>query len=320
MSDRITAVEAYQNAIVKGEDDGVAGYLADNVVVESQFGRAEGVEGALALLHEPRIAGLLAAGPHWTEPAENGDTITVTARLPATAPFGGVEFVFTFSGAKISRVEQQTLPGAPVPAAELRLTDEIKNAVNGAFDNQTPMMIAYSDGDGEIHLSFRGTIQAYSDDQLAVWARDPEGGLPRHISARPKVTLFYHDPKTRTTYTFYGRARIADDQDTRTAVFDGSPARERQMDFRQRRRRHHRRPGQGRGSRPRGPYPHAPLVRRCSPPKDRDGYRPGACRLRRAHRNGEHAGAVVAAGRGARPDVDAVRWRWSGRLAALYAD
>jgi hypothetical protein len=232
MSDRITAVEAYQNAIVKGEDDSVAGYLADNVVVESQFGRAEGVEGALALLHEPRIAGLLAAGPHWTEPAESGDTITVTARFPATAPFGGVEFVFTFSGAKISRVEQQTLPGAPVAPAELRLTDEIKNAVNGAFDNQTPMMIAYSDGEGEIHLSFRGTIQAYSDDQLAVWARDPEGGLPRHISARPKVTLFYHDPKTRTTYTFYGRARIADDPDARTAVFDGSPARERQMDFR----------------------------------------------------------------------------------------
>ena len=119
-----------------------------------------------------------------------------------------------------------------MPPAELRLTDEIKNTVNGAFDNQTPMMIAYSDGDGEIHLSFRGTIQAYSDDQLAVWARDPEGGLPRHISARPKVTLFYHDPKTRTTYTFYGRARIADDPDARTAVFDGSPARERQMDFR----------------------------------------------------------------------------------------
>ena len=232
MSDRITAVEAYQSAIVKGEDDGVAGYLADNVVVESQFGRAEGVEGALALLHEPRVAGLLAAGPHWTEPTESGDTITVTAQLPATAPFGGVEFVFTFSAAKISRVEQQTLPGAPVPAVELRLTDEIKNAVNGAFDNQTPMMIAYSDGDGEIHLSFRGTIQAYSDDQLAVWARDPEGGLPRHIPARPKVTLFYHDPKTRTTYTFYGRARIADDPDTRSAVFGNSPAREQQMDFR----------------------------------------------------------------------------------------
>jgi len=234
MSDRITAVEAYRNAIVKGEDDGVAGYLADDVVVETNFGRAEGVEEALALLHEPRIAGLLAAGAHWTQPAENGDTITVTARFPAAAPFGGVEFLFTFAGAKISRVEQQTLPAAPVPPAELRLTDDMKAAVNGALDNQTPMMIAYSDDDGEIHVSFRGTIQAYSDDQLALWARDPEGGLPRHVNARPKVTLFYHDPKTRTTYTFYGRAEVTDDPATRTIVFADSPARERQMDFRRR--------------------------------------------------------------------------------------
>lgn len=234
MSDRSTAVEAYQHAIVTGDDDSVAGYLADDVVVETNFGRAEGVAAALALLREPRIAGLLAAGPQWSEPAQRGDTVTVTARLPATAPFGGVEFVFTFAGAKISRVEQQTLPAAPAPPTELRLTGEIATAVNGALDNQTPMMIAYSGDSGEIHLSFRGTVQAYSDDQLALWARDPEGGLPRHITARPKVTLFYHDPKTRTSYTFYGRARIANDPDTATTVFENSHPRERQMDFRRR--------------------------------------------------------------------------------------
>ena len=230
----MAAIEAYRSAIVKGDDDGVAGYLADDIVVETNFGRAEGVRAVLALLREPRIAGLLAAGPRWAEPTENGDTVTVTAQLPATAPFGGVEFAFTFTSEKISRVEQQTLPAAPVPLSELRLTDEIKSAVNGALDNQTPMMIAYTDQADEIHLSFRGTIQAYSDDQLAVWARDPEGGLPRHIAARPKVTLFYHDPKTRTTYTFYGRARIADDPGPRTVVFENSHPREQQTDFRRR--------------------------------------------------------------------------------------
>ena len=160
--------------------------------------------------------------------------VTVTAQLPPTAPFSGVEFVFTFGGQKITRVEQQTLPAAPLAPVQLRLTDEIKSTVDGALDNQTPMMIAYSDNDGEIHLSFRGSIQAYSDDQLAVWARDPGGGLPRHIPARPKVTLFYHDPKTRTTYTFYGRAWIADDPATRAVIFENSHPREQQMDFRRR--------------------------------------------------------------------------------------
>jgi len=234
MSDRIAAVEAYQNGIVKGDDEGVAGYLADDVVVETNFGRAEGVAAALALLHEPRTAGLLAAGPQWSAPAERGNTVTVTAELPPTAPFSGVEFVFTFAGQKITRVEQQTLPAAPLSPVELRLTDEIKSTVDGALDNQTPMMIAYSDNDGEIHLSFRGSIQAYSDDQLAVWARDPGGGLPRHVPASPKVTLFYHDPKTRTTYTFYGRAWIADDPATRAVIFENSHPREQQMDFRRR--------------------------------------------------------------------------------------
>jgi SnoaL-like domain len=232
--DRISAVEAYQNALVKGDRDAVAGHLADDVVVETNFGRAAGADAVLDLLREPRTAGLLAGGAHWSEPAISGDTVTVIAELPATAPFGGIEFVFAFAGDMITRVEQQTLPAAPLQPGALRLTDEIRNAVNGALDNQTPMMIAYRDDTDEIHLSFRGTIQAYSDTSLALWAREPSGGLPRNVAARPKVTLFYHDPATRTSYTFYGRARLEDELAARTTIFENSHPREQQMDFRRR--------------------------------------------------------------------------------------
>ncbi len=234
MSDTIAAIEAYKNALVKGDDDDVAGHLADDVVVETNFGRAAGVEAALALLREPRTAGLLAGGAHWSEPAASGDTVTTVAELPATAPFSGIEFVFAFADGKITRVEQQTLPAAPVQPGALRLTGEIMDAVNGALDNQTPMLIAYRDDIDEIHLSFRGTIQAYSDTSLALWARDPGGGLPRHIVARPKVTLFYHDPASRTTYAFYGRARVEDEPAARAVIFENSHPREQQMDFRRR--------------------------------------------------------------------------------------
>jgi len=231
MSDRNRAVEAYRNALTSGNGDAVAGYLAEDVVVETNFGRADGAEAAIALLREPRTAGLLAAGAQWSEPTGNGDMVSVTAGLPGTAPFGGLEFVFTFAGDKIARIEQQVLPAAPLRPGLLCLTDEIRSAVDGALDNQTPMLIAYTDDTNEIHLSFRGTIQAYSADQLALWARDPGGGLPRHIAARPHVTLFYHDPATRTTYTFYGRARVADEPAARAVIFDSSHPRERQMDF-----------------------------------------------------------------------------------------
>lgn len=234
MSDRISAVEAYQDALTRGDASVVAGHLAADVVVETNFGRAEGTADALALLGEPRTAGLLSGGALWSEPIAVGDVVTVVAEVPGTAPVGGIEFVFTFAGDKIARVEQQTLPAAPLQPVPLRLTNEIKNAVNGALDNQTPMLIAYTDRSEQIHLSFRGTVQAQSDTTLALWARDPRGGLPRHIAVRPTVTLFYHDPAGRTSYTFYGKARVEDEPAARAAIFENSHPRERQMDFRRR--------------------------------------------------------------------------------------
>jgi hypothetical protein len=251
MADHSRAVEAYK-AVLSGAGPSsaglssagpanggsaakaVMGHLAPDVVLETNFGRAEGIDAVLALLGEPRLAGLFARGQSWSAPVTNDDTVTVTATLPPTEPFGGVECVLTFTGDKIGRIEQQTLPARPPAPVPLRLTDDIKDAVDGALDNQTPVLVAYSTADGEIHVSYRGTIQAYSDDQLALWARDSSGGLPRNIVTSPKVTCFYRDPTTRTSYTFYGRARIATAPAERTRVFENSHPRERQMDFRRR--------------------------------------------------------------------------------------
>jgi Pyridoxamine 5'-phosphate oxidase len=234
LSDQISATEAYKDALTKGDDDSlaaVAEILADDVVVLTNFGKADNKEGAIGLLKNPMVSGLL-TGATWAEPTVDGDTVTVTATTPPAMPVGGLESILTFHGNKIVRVEQQALPAPALTPSVLRLTDDIKTAVNGALDNQTPILVAYSDDDETIHLSFRGTVQAYSDDQLALWARTSEGGLPKNIGAHPQVTLFYQDPKTRATYTFYGRARIASDEAARTTIFDNSNPREQNWDFR----------------------------------------------------------------------------------------
>jgi hypothetical protein len=207
--------------------------LADDVVMLTNFGKADNKTGALGLFKNPIVSGFL-AGATWAEPTVDGDTVTVTAATLPAVPIGGLELVLKFVGDKIVRVEQQALPAGALTPGELRLTDDIKTAINGAFDNQTPIMVAYSDDDERIHLSFRGTVQAYSDDQLALWARTPEGGMPKNIGAHPHVTLFYQDPKTRTTYYFYGRARIVSDEAARTTIFDNSNPREQNWDFRRR--------------------------------------------------------------------------------------
>jgi hypothetical protein len=48
----------------------------------------------------------------------------------------------------------------------------------------------------------------------------------RNIRDRPHVTIFYNDPARRTSYTFYGRARVEHDPAPGTAIFEKSHPRE----------------------------------------------------------------------------------------------
>ena len=113
---------------------------------------------------------------------------------------------------------------------ELLLTDDIKSDVNGALANGTPVVVAYVDAEGAPHLSFRGSAQAYGDDRLAIWVRDPEGGLLQAITANPRIALLYRDPATRRSYRFAGRARIVTDPAAVDAIYSSSPEIERSRD------------------------------------------------------------------------------------------
>lgn len=112
----------------------------------------------------------------------------------------------------------------------IELTDEMKEALAGALLNRTPAIMSYVDADGQPHISYRGTAQVYSSDQLAVWARNPDGGLPNSVGVNPKVALLYRNPETRVGWQFLGRARIEQDEDARNAIFDASPEFERNAD------------------------------------------------------------------------------------------
>ncbi|HJM75758.1 MAG TPA: hypothetical protein QGI71_07865 [Dehalococcoidia bacterium] len=41
----------------------------------------------------------------------------------------------------------------------IELTDEMKEALDGALMNRTPVIMSYADADGQPHISFRGTMR-----------------------------------------------------------------------------------------------------------------------------------------------------------------
>ena len=111
----------------------------------------------------------------------------------------------------------------------LALTDELKTLVNNALAQGAPLLLAAVSPDGRPVLSFRGSVQTYSDDQLGLWARNGQGGALDAIRANPNVVLVYRSPTT-PVLQFHGRARVAENDEERSRVFDNAPEREQAAD------------------------------------------------------------------------------------------
>ncbi len=112
----------------------------------------------------------------------------------------------------------------------INFTPEMREAVNNAMTDGVPVVVAYVDAEDQPQLSFRGSTQVYSDDQLAIWVRNPGGGLLSGIVARPKVAMLYRNPKTRLAWLFHGMARRDDHPAVRKTVYDNTAEPERNLD------------------------------------------------------------------------------------------
>ena len=111
-----------------------------------------------------------------------------------------------------------------MPASKLELNDHIKESVNGALGVRNPMLVSYMDENGQPVLSFRGSTQVFSGDQLAIWVRNGDGNFIRSIEKYPKLALMYRDEDTRCTYQFQGRARVdSGESGTRPGVRSHGP-------------------------------------------------------------------------------------------------
>jgi len=117
-------------------------------------------------------------------------------------------------------------------STELKLTENMKQAINSAFGAGKPVAIAYVDEQDSPQLSFRGSTQAFSDRSLAIWVRNPEGRILPSIARNPAVALIYGDfnPNGRRFLIMRGRARIDGSEAVRQQVYNSAHEFERSQD------------------------------------------------------------------------------------------
>ncbi|MGD0190856.1 MAG: pyridoxamine 5'-phosphate oxidase family protein [Rhizomicrobium sp.] len=111
----------------------------------------------------------------------------------------------------------------------VQLTQEVKDLVNNGLASGNPLVLAVVTALNRPRLSFRGSTQVYSDDQLGFWLRNTGGETIDAIRHNPNVAMMYRSATT-PMLQFLGRARIATDEKERARVYENAPERERNSD------------------------------------------------------------------------------------------
>ena len=177
----------------------------------------------------------LSGGPYasltWGAAEPGEPYVKVVGKSPAGSQSAGFILLFEVANGQIVSIRQQPLfGGAAVPEAPVKLTDDMKALVDNALASRHPVVVAYVDETAQPIVSFRGSTQAFSDDQLAIWVRNSDGYFLRSIEKNPKIALMYRDEDTKATYQFQGRARVSTSEADRARIYDRMAQAERNHD------------------------------------------------------------------------------------------
>jgi hypothetical protein len=124
----------------------------------------------------------------------------------------------------------------PQVLTELKMNPEIQRTINEAYvPNDLPIVMAHVDADGRPTMTYRGSVIAFSETQLGVWARNAEGGTAIALEKHPDVQLMYRESggpgqRSKGVMTFRGKARVDNTEAARKKVYETMPQRERDSD------------------------------------------------------------------------------------------
>jgi predicted pyridoxine 5'-phosphate oxidase superfamily flavin-nucleotide-binding protein len=230
MTDKAAIVTAFLSSL-KTSASGAPRFdlLTDDVTYTSSRGTVTGRDSAMKYMAGPMAFTLYQKG-NWSAPTVDGEIIEIVAE---PEPGGvGSKLSCHFKGDRIAVLHDQAFGRPAVEQKGVTLSGEIKAIINKASAIKCPLLLSYVDASGQPSLSFRGSVSAFSDDQLAMWLRDAEGGFSKAIATNPKVALMYRDNSpSGGMFHFQGRARVTTDPQERKKIFDAAPENERNHDL-----------------------------------------------------------------------------------------
>ncbi|HEX7891100.1 MAG TPA: pyridoxamine 5'-phosphate oxidase family protein [Ramlibacter sp.] len=197
------------------------------MVLGKELAGAEAVAAELLAGHNGELSRRL----DWHAPEKHGHEVRLAGERRAGTRDRGLVVTLGFEGDAITLVQEQRTPAPPPEAQPLALPEALKRRIDNALAERHPMLMSHVDAQGQPILSFRGSVQVFGDDQLALWIRAADGGFIRAIRENPRVALMYRDEDAKATYQFQGRARVTQDEAERRRVFERAPAAERAHDF-----------------------------------------------------------------------------------------
>jgi Pyridoxamine 5'-phosphate oxidase len=167
----------------------------------------------------------------WQAPQAAGEQVRLEGRRRADSRDRGLVVTLSFADGAVVLVQEQRTPAPPAEAQAVVLPEALRRLIDNALAERRPMLVAHADAHGQPILSFRGSVQVHSQDQLALWIRNAEGGFIQAIRANPRIALMYRDEDAKATYQFQGRARVTTQAGERERIFGRAHPLERAHDF-----------------------------------------------------------------------------------------
>jgi hypothetical protein len=222
---KIETIESFLAALKESPVDTarLGGMLTPSVVLESTAGNSSGLDAVVKRFTEP--AGRNFREAAWRPLEEVGGAVKATGDAAQ-----GTIILFHFEGDKIGRMQHQFYTVRGPITDPVSMTQEMKDIINNSLAEKHPIVVAYVDERGAPQLSFRGSIQAFSDTQIGVWIR-PESRLVECVEKNPYVSFLYRNEDTHAGFNIQGRGRISRDPAEVKQVYDNSPDIERERDM-----------------------------------------------------------------------------------------